>query len=303
MALRERQKKEDKPTRREKVPSSVKTAESSKVLQSIPVEEPDLQPSKPIIVEDESLAEEKPPVPELESEVEELTPLETEILDIAKKILKLKRYEIKLEIEREETVSPMVEKLYGTCVAKLTGAKGFSKSEIFLALRELERKNWIVTDERRTKEEILENDILQDVLKLISNDPGIHARDDKIQEVLGITRNPFTKHVMTLLRFDLIEKRKIGKTTNYFPRDFPEDLMELCVVLQNDLALDTVKLLIKDPNMGVLDLARELDVFHGAIQYHLKKMREFNFVDDDNKINFEIANRYNAITSYRKIMD
>ncbi|MHA1732401.1 MAG: hypothetical protein ACTSU5_10675 [Promethearchaeota archaeon] len=249
-----------------------------------------------------AIPSEKPPVPIAEAELDALSPLEREVLAIAKKILKLKRYEVKLEIEREETASPMVDKLFATCLAKLTGARGYTKSEIFLALKELEGKNWLVTDERRTKEEVLENDILKRILKLVSDDPGIHARDPKIQEVLGITRNPFTKHVQTLARFGLVVKAKIGKTTNYFPRGFPDDMKGLFALLRNDLALEVARRLARSPGTGVLDLARELGVFHGAVQYHLKKMRTASLVDDDNTVQLDLARRYDALTSVRKIL-
>lgn len=256
--------------------------------------------SSPVEAEVDVERPEKPPVPEKEEEIEELAPIERDVLEIAEKVLKLKRYEIKLGIEREETISPMVDKLFATCIAKLSHSKGYSREDLFVTIRDLERKKWIVTDERRTKAEILESDVLQGVLRLISENPGIHARDPRVQEELGITRNPFTKHIMTLKRFDLVVSKRVGRTANYYLKDFPPDLMDLCAYLQNDLARDVLQQLLDHPEIGVLDLARALDVFHGAVQYHLKKFRKLDLVDADNHVDRALVERFNAVTKFRK---
>ncbi|MBA7684060.1 hypothetical protein ES703_92449 [subsurface metagenome] len=150
--------------------------------------------------------------------VEELSEIEKDVLDIAKEILKLKRYDTEFEIISESQIQkyPIIEKLYAKCIAKLSYRKGYSKEEIFLSIRGLEEKNWIVTNERRTKLEILTNEKLVSILEFIKENPGVHARDEKIETHVGITRTPFLKHVMTLERFDLIRSKKIGKTLHYF---------------------------------------------------------------------------------------
>ncbi len=231
----------------------------------------------------------------------DLTKLERDIISVAQEVLKLKRYEAKLQVDRVENMNPLVDKLFATCIARFSYSKGYSKSEIFLTIKELERKNWIVTGQRRTRQEILENDIMQGILKLIEEAPGIHARDPLIQERLGITRNPFTKHVTTLASFDLIRIGKIGKTQNYFPLSSPKDMDELFVVLQNDLCLKMVQLLISKPGIGVLDLARELNVFHGAIQYHIKKLKVLRFLNENLEVNSEVAKTYNQFAKIYKL--
>ncbi|GAI87964.1 unnamed protein product [marine sediment metagenome] len=117
-----------------------------------------------------------------EAIIEELTEIEKDVLDIAKNILKLKRYDAEFEIESESQIQkyPIIEKLYAKCIAKLSYRKGYSKEEIFLTIRTLEEKTWIVTNERRTKLEILTNEKLEKILNFIKNNPGIHARNDKM---------------------------------------------------------------------------------------------------------------------------
>ena len=171
--------------------------------------------------------------------IDDLTEIEVDVLDIAKHILKLKRYDADFEIdvasEAELQKFPIIEKLYAKSIAKLAYKKGYSKEEIFLAIRSLEDKSWIVTKERRTKLEILNNDKLAKILEFIKENPGIHARDEKVEEELGITRTPFLKHIMTLERFKLIRSKKIGKSLHYFLVDLPEDYDKFKVVFTNPL--------------------------------------------------------------------
>ena len=235
--------------------------------------------------------------------VDELNEIEKDVLEIASDILKLKRYETEFEIESESQIQmyPIIEKLYAKCIAKLSYRKGFSKEEIFLAIRSLEEKNWIVTNERRTKLEILTNEKLVNILDFIKENPGIHARDDKIEAELSITRTPFLKHVMTLERFKLIRSKKIGKTLHYFLSDVPEDYDKYKIIFLNPLIPNLLEQLFKDDSITVSKMAEILDMYSGTILYHLKKLKELNIVksakDQSGRkihlVNIELLKLYN----------
>jgi len=235
--------------------------------------------------------------------VEELSEIEKDILDIAKEILKLKRYDIEFEIESESQIQkfPIIEKLYAKCIAKLSYRKGYSKEEIFLTMRNLEEKNWIVTNERRTKLEILTNEKLVHILDFIKENPGIHARDEKIETELEITRTPFLKHVITLERFDLIRSKKIGKTLHYFLSEVPEDYDKFKVIFLNPLIPKLLEEIFKDEEVTVSKMAETLDMYSGTILYHIKKLKDLNLLKSaknksGNKIflvNFELLKKYN----------
>ncbi len=236
--------------------------------------------------------------------IEELTEIEKDVLDIAKNILKLKRYDAEFEIESEGQIQkyPIIEKLYAKCIAKLSYKKGYSKEEIFLAIRSLETKSYIVTQERRTKLEILTNEKLVSILDFIKNNPGIHARDEKIERVLKITRTPFLKHIMTLERFKLIRSKKIGKTLHYFLRDVPEDLDKVKVILINSLIPKIIEEIFKDESISISKIGENLDIYAGTLQYHIKKMKDLNLVKlikrESGKIhlvNIELIKKYNEI--------
>jgi DNA-binding MarR family transcriptional regulator len=235
--------------------------------------------------------------------IEELNEIEKDVLEIAKEILKLKRYDTEFEIESESQIQkyPIIEKLYAKCIAKLSYRKGYSKEEIFLAIRSLEEKSWIVTNERRTKLEILTNKKLVNILDFIKENPGIHARDEKIEKELGITRTPFLKHVMTLERFNLIRSKKIGKTLHYFLSDVPEDHDKFKIIFLNPLIPKLLEEIFKDEEITVSKIAVNLDMYSGTILYHIKKLKELNLVrsaknQSDKKIfliNVELLKIYN----------
>ncbi len=235
--------------------------------------------------------------------VDELNEIEKDVLDIASEILKLKRYETEFEIESESQIQkyPIIEKLYAKCIAKLSYRKGYSKEEIFIAIRSLEEKNWIVTNERRTKLEILTNEKLLKILDFIKENPGIHARDEKIEKELDITRTPFLKHVMTLERFKLIRSKKIGKSLHYFLNDVPEDYDKYKIIFLNPLIPKLLEQIFKDESVTVSKIAEVLDMYSGTILYHIKKLKKLNLVkstknQSDKKIhlvNIELLKLYN----------
>lgn len=244
---------------------------------------------------------------EIQIFVDELTEIEEDVLKIAQDILKLKRYDadfdLEVETEAELQKYPIIEKLYAKCIAKLAYKKGYSKEDIFLAIRGLEEKNWIVTNERRTKLEILNNEKLVSILNFIKLNPGIHARDDKIEKELNITRTPFLKHIMTLERFKLIRSKKLGKSLHYFLTDVPESYDQYKVIFNNPLIVEILEELIKDESVAISKIGENLDIYSGTIQYHIKKIKEIDIVKMIKKqkkqtihlVNIELLKKYNEV--------
>ncbi len=235
----------------------------------------------------------------------ELNVIEKDVLNIAQEILKLKRYDadfdIDLSSEAELQKFPIIEKLYAKSIAKLAYKKGYSKEEIFLSIRSLEEKNWIVTKERRTKLEILNNEKLVKILKFIEDNPGIHARNEKVEEELEITRTPFLKHIMTLERFKLIRSKKIGKSLHYFLADVPEDYDKYKVIFSNPLIPKIIEEIFKDEGIAISRIGEVLDVYSGTIQYYMKKLKDLDLIksvktqkeEKIHVVNVELLSRFN----------
>ncbi len=242
---------------------------------------------------------------EPEEFLEELTEIEKDVLTIAEDVLKLKRYDAEFdEIESESQIQkyPIIEKLYAKCISKLSFNKGYTKHDLFLAIRSLEEKSWIVTNERRTKLEVLANDKLVTILEFIRKNPGIHARDEKIEEELEITRTPFLKHIMTLERFKLIRSKKVGKSLHYFIGDVPEDLDEYRVLFLNPLIPKIIEQFFRNETVSITQLSENLDIYSGTIQYHIKKMKRLNLIKKVKRetgsihlVNIELLKQYSEI--------
>ena len=248
----------------------------------------------------------EPPKPNKPSEIiEDLTEIEKDVLSIAENILKLKRYDADFDIEIDSELElqkyPILEKLYAKCIAKLAYKKGYSKEDIFLAIRSLEEKSWIVTNERRTKLEILTNEKLVSILNFIKDNPGIHARDEKVEKVLKITRTPFLKHVMTLERFKLIRSKKLGKSLHYFLAEVPENFDKYRVIFTNPLIPKIVESIFKEETITISKIGESLDIYAGTIQYHIKKLKELDLVKTAKNqkeikihlVNIELLKKYN----------
>jgi DNA-binding MarR family transcriptional regulator len=237
--------------------------------------------------------------------VTELTLIEKDVLNVAQDILKLKRYDadfdIDLSSEAELQKFPIIEKLYAKSIAKLAYRKGYSKEDIFLTIRGLEEKNWIVTNERRTKLEILNNEKLVKILEFIEENPGIHARNEKIEEELGITRTPFLKHIMTLERFKLIRSKRIGKSLHYFLAEVPEDYDKYKVIFSNPLIPKIIEEIFKDEGIAISKIGEILEVYSGTIQYYMKKLKELDLIksvktqkeEKIHVVNVELLTRFN----------
>ena len=264
-ALQATIKTERKPMAQKEIPKELKKNKSSnsetvaKAIEEIPFdEEHDTDYNKRIDdLRDELLSE--------------LTPIETDVLGVAKEILKLKKYPAEISVERVELMSPMVDKIYAKAIARFENQKGYKKDAIFSAIQSLESKKWIITAQRTTKADILKNPIKKEILTFIQKHPGIHARDSKIEENLHITRNPFIKHMATLEAFALIRSSKIGSTLNYFPADLPDVFDDLAVLFQNDIVTEIIHSFI-GKHMTLMELAEKIGVYHRAIQYHIKTL-------------------------------
>lgn len=225
-----------------------------------------------------------------------LSHLEQNILTIAKSILKKKKISAELEVNQIETASPLIDELYNKCLAKLHYSQGISKEKIFTAIQILVRTKWMVSGQRRTRQEIIENPIYRNILQFIEKHPGTYSRDPAILSELHITKSPFLKHIKVLIDFDLIRKKRIGNKTTFFIKRVPETHDALVVLFQNPELIKTMLTMISMENCNISEIARRLDIYRGTIQYNVKKLLDNGVISRrENKItvNTEILSNYN----------
>jgi len=71
-----------------------------------------------------------------------------------------------------------VGQLYSKCVSKFHYSKGYTKEEIFLAIRNLEQEGWIISERRRTKLEILNDDNYKKMIEFKERQEAFHNQGD-----------------------------------------------------------------------------------------------------------------------------
>ncbi|MFX1375178.1 MAG: hypothetical protein ACFFA0_05145 [Promethearchaeota archaeon] len=212
--------------------------------------------------------------------IEKLTEIEKDVLNIAEEIFKLKKYDAKFSIKNKSDIEkfPIIGELFSRSFSKLHYSKGYSKDEIFLAIRTLENECWIVPEGRRTKLEILNDSNYKNVIEFIRNNPGVHALDNKIEEELGLTRTPFIKRVITLLRYKIIRTHKIGKIVHFFIEDIPSDHDELKALFLNPLIPRLIQEISKNIYISGIQLGNVLNEPVHKIHYYIKKIKELNII-------------------------
>jgi len=213
-------------------------------------------------------------------ELSELNGIQQDVLTIAKKVLKLKRYDAEFSIKSKSDILkyPIIEELYAKCIGKLTYNKGYGKGEIFLAIRQLDQEKWITTNERRTKLEILKDEKFRKVMQFIEKHPGIHARDDKIESLLEMKRSTFLYYIMTLERFKLIRSKKVGKRLHYFIADVPEDYDKIKAIFLDPVHLKVIIEVFKNALIKNQEIAEACKISLSMAQYHVTKLKELNLL-------------------------
>jgi hypothetical protein len=211
---------------------------------------------------------------------DELSEIEKDVLNIAEKIFKSRKYDKKFIIETKQDLEryPIIKQLYSNSISKLHYSKGYTKEELFLAIRNLEKEGWIVSEERRTKSEILNDKNYKKIIHFIRKNPGVHALDPKVEEELEITRSPFLKRVITLLHYNIIRAHKIGKIIHFFLIDTPPQYDKLKVLFLNPLILKLVNEISKDKFISGIQLGKILNEPVHKIHYYLKKIKELDVI-------------------------
>lgn len=212
--------------------------------------------------------------------IDQLSEIEKDVLNTAEEIFKLRKYNSKFSINTKFDIEryPIIGQLYSNCVSKFHYSKGYSKEDIFLAIRNLEKEGWIVSEGRRTKLEILDDGNYKKMIEFIRKNPGIHALDSKVEKELGITRSPFIKRIITLLRYKIIRTHKIGKIVHFFLKDTPPDYDELKALFFNPLIPKLIKEISKDIYISGIQLGNMLNEPVHKMHYYLKKIKDLEII-------------------------
>ncbi len=186
--------------------------------------------------------------------------LERDILDIANKIGAEKRT---IELKY----------LYKSCISHLEQ----SKEEILNSIKKLYQKKYIVEGSRLTKETILDNEIRQKIFEYIKMNPGTHNRE--IRDIFGLGAYRAFRHLKYLEIFGLLRSKRFMNKKVYFLVGTDENQDETILVLRNE----RTKLILHQINIykkvRLVDIEKNLDLQHGQIQPHIKKLLKYNIIE------------------------
>lgn len=237
--------------------------------------------------------------------IDQLSEIEKDVLDVAEEIFKLRKYDSKFSVETESDIEryPIIGQLYSNCISKFHYSKGYNKEEIFLAIRNLEKEGWIVSEGRRTKLEILKDDNYKEVIEFIEKNPGVHALDPKVDEELGISRSPFIKRVIRLLKYKIIRTHRIGKIVHFFLINTPPQYDELKALFLNPLIPKLIQEISKDKYVSGIQLGNILDEPVHKVHYYLKKIKDLEIIEKNKDksgrrgywINKDLLSNYNKV--------
>jgi DNA-binding MarR family transcriptional regulator len=237
--------------------------------------------------------------------INQLSEIEKDVLNLAEEIFKLKKYDSKFSLKTKFDMEryPIIGHLYSKSVSKFHYSKGYSKEEIFLGIRNLEKEGWIVSEGRRSKLEILNDDNYKEVIEFIRRNPGVHALDHKVEKELGITRSPFIKRVIRLIKYRIIRTHKIGKLVHFFLINIPSQYDEMKALFLNPLIPKIIMEISKDQNMSGIQLADILNEPVHKIHYYIKKIEVLEIIKRKKN---QSGRRYywinkNLLSNYNKV--
>ncbi len=124
-----------------------------------------------------------------------------------------------------------------------------------------------------TKENVLENETRSDLYDFLRDKPGTHLR--AIADELDLSTTNVLWHLRKLEDSDLVKGKKLEGYKVYYPSEGGLEGKRKAMasaVLRNDNAQSILEYISTDPGAHQRQIARALDVNHGTVRWHLRKM-------------------------------
>lgn len=131
-----------------------------------------------------------------------------------------------------------------------------------------------------TRENVLENETRADLYEFLQDKPGTHLRG--IADELDLSTTNVLWHLRKLEDADLVKGKKLEGYKVFYPVEDGADGQRKAMassVLRNDNAQAILEFLASEPGAHQRQIARALDVNHGTVRWHLRKMEKTDVVD------------------------
>jgi DNA-binding MarR family transcriptional regulator len=141
-----------------------------------------------------------------------------------------------------------------------------------------------------TRENVLENETRNGIFELLNDKPGLHLR--AIADELDLSTTNVLWHLRKLEDADLVRGKKLEGYKVFYPVEGGQDSKREAMasaVLRNDNAQAVLEYVATEPGAHQRQIARALDVNHGTVRWHLRKMLKTDLLME---IKRENSNQY-----------
>ncbi len=130
-----------------------------------------------------------------------------------------------------------------------------------------------------TRENVLENETRSDLYEFLQDKPGTHLR--AIADELDLSTTNVLWHLRKLEDADLVKGKKLEGYKVFYPVEGGTEGKRKAManaVLKNDNAQAILEYIATEPGAHQRAIARALDVNHGTVRWHLRKMLKTDLV-------------------------
>jgi len=135
-------------------------------------------------------------------------------------------------------------------------------------------KKLLIEGSKFSKETVLSNQIRRGIYHFIRTNPAIHfsvLRRKALSETMG-SSGQLIWHLEMLLKFNYINKIKVGNYTVFLPFDLGEDTGRIIFLLRDRINNKLMKLLIEENNVLKSEIYKEIDEKREDVYYRINNL-------------------------------
>ncbi len=191
---------------------------------------------------------------------EELNSIERKILEIAVEIGGMKR-----PIE--------LEPLYKAAISKLN----YPEKDIVKSIHKLFREKYLIEGYELTKINLLDSKKRKLIYDYIEQNPGAHIRE--IQRVFNLGTYDTLRNLGYLEVFGFLRSKRFMNKVTYFLVGTDENQDDKILILRNERTKQILDQINTMEKARLSDLGKSLNLSHGQIQPHVKKLEEYKLIN------------------------
>lgn len=135
-----------------------------------------------------------------------------------------------------------------------------------------------------TPDNVLENDSRRQIFEFIQENPGTHLR--ATAQALDLSTTNVLWHLRKLEDAELVSHKKFEGYKLFYPKEGGVETKRAAIaaaVLRNDNARGILEYVLANPGAHQREIARALDVNHGTVRWHLRKLTEADLLEQVKK--------------------